>query len=315
LLEVLTQQETRVSHPLPELAELLDAAPANPIAITELSTSELRAVCDDGVLRLHKWVREARPLHGVKDLVSPGGVPVRLYLPNQSPVALHIHLHGGGWWMGSIATADPMARELAANLRVAVLSLGYPLAPENPWPAAPEAIYEVLTWLAESYDRISIGGESAGANLAAVVSLMARDRGGPRLVAQWLDVPAVDLDRYDDPSMAAYGTGYGLEVAHLPTIVGWYADDLSHPYVSPIRGNLAGLPPAIVTVAQFDPLCDQGVAYAEALQAAEVPTTLIRAEGHVHGSTWLTALTEGTAAWHDEVVAMLASHHAMEPVL
>ncbi|HVT65012.1 MAG TPA: alpha/beta hydrolase [Mycobacteriales bacterium] len=303
-----------MAQPLPEIVELLGAVAGDPIATPGVSTTDLRALCDAGVIRLHRWVREARALHDVKDLVSPGGVPVRLYLPSEAPLALHIHLHGGGWWMGSIATADPMVRELAADLRVAVLSVDYPLAPENPWPAAPEAVYEVLAWMAESYDRISIGGESAGANLAAVVALMARDRGGPRLVAQWLDVPAVDLGRYDDPSMSAYGSGYGLEVAHLPAMVSWYADDLAHPYVSPLRGDLAGLPPSIVTVAQFDPLCDQGVAYAEALRAADVPASLIRAEGHVHGSTWLTALTEGTGAWHDEVVAMLAGHHAMETV-
>jgi acetyl esterase len=304
-----------VSQPLPEIVELLAGAGADPIATPDVSVPELRALCDAGIVRLHQWVREGGPLHDVRDLVSPGGVPVRLYLPTEEPLALHIHLHGGGWWMGSIGTADPMARDLARGLRTAVLSVDYPLAPEHPWPAAPEAIYEVLTWMAERYERISIGGESAGANLAAVVTLMARDRGGPPLVAQWLDVPAVDLDRYDDPSVSAYGTGYGLEIAHLPGMVGWYADDVTDPYVSPLRGDLTGLPPAIVTVAQFDPLCDQGVAYAEALLAADVPTTLIRAEGHVHGSTWLTALTDGTAAWHDEVVAMLASHHAMEAAL
>ncbi|HVV77225.1 MAG TPA: alpha/beta hydrolase [Mycobacteriales bacterium] len=304
-----------MSQPLPEIVELLAAAGGNPLATPDLSIPELRALCDAGVLGYHRWVRESGELYEVRDLVSPGGVPVRLYLPSENPEGLHIHLHGGGWWMGSIETADPMARELARGLRLAVLSVDYPLAPEHPWPAAPEAVYEVLTWMAESYDRISIGGESAGANLAAVLALMARDRGGPSLIAQWLDVPAVDLDRYDDPSMSAYGTGYGLEVAQFPAIVSWYAADLSHPYVSPLRADPAGLPPAIVTIAEFDPLCDQGVAYAEALEAAGVPTTLLRASGHIHGSSWLTALTEDTAAWHDEAVALLAGHHALEPAL
>lgn len=302
-----------MSQPLPEIVALLSDRGSDPFTTPDAELSDLRAACDGGVVALHKWVRDAGALHDVQDMVSPGGVPVRLYLPAAEPDALHIHLHGGGWWMGSIATADPMARDLARGLGMAVLSVDYPLAPEHPWPAAPEAVYEVLTWMAERFERISIGGESAGANLAAVVALMARDRGGPRIVAQWLDVPAVDLGRWDDPSMTAYGTGYGLETALLPQMVSWYVADTTHPYVSPLRADLAGLPPAIVTVSEFDPLRDQGAAFAEALDAAGVPTSLLCAGGHVHGSTWLTALTDGTAAWHDEVVAQLASHHALEP--
>ncbi|HWC33601.1 MAG TPA: alpha/beta hydrolase [Mycobacteriales bacterium] len=301
-----------MSQLLPEVVELLAAAAADAHPGLDLEVAELRARSDAGVVRLHRWVRDAGPLYDVRDMVSPAGVPVRLYLPTPEPTGLHIHLHGGGWWMGSIATADPMARELARGLGMAVLSVDYRLAPEHPWPAAPEDAYEVLRWMADRFDRISIGGESAGANLAAVVALMARDRSGPPLVAQWLDVPAVDLARWDDPSMSAFGTGYGLEVAQLPAMVGWYADDLAHPYVSPLRADLEGLPPAIVTVAQFDPLRDQGIAYAAALEAAGVPTTLFRAEGHIHASAWLTALTESTGAWHDQVVAVLAGHHVLE---
>lgn len=301
-----------MSQPLPEIVELLAAVASDPIATPDVSIAELRALCDAGVIKHHRHVRDAGPLHDVRDLVSPGGTPVRLYLPTEEPEGLHIHLHGGGWWMGSVATVDPMARELAKGLRMAVVSVDYPLAPEHPWPAAAEAVYEVLGWMAESYGRISIGGESAGGNLAAVVALMARDRGGPRLVAQWLDVPAVDLGRWEDPSMTAYGSGYGVEIAQLETLVAWYGADPGHPYVSPLRADLGGLPPTIVTVAELDPLRDQGLAFAARLQAAGVPTTVLTAGGHIHGSSWLTGLSDGTAAWHDEVVALLAGHHALE---
>ncbi len=302
-----------MSHPLPEIADLLAEVSAQPLPPPNLSVAELRAVCDEGVLRHHRLVRDRGPLHAVHELVSPGGVPVRLYLPTDQSGPLHIHLHGGGWWMGSIVTADPMARELAHGLGMAVLSVDYRLAPEHPWPAAPEDVYEVLAWMAQSYDSISIGGESAGANLAAVVALMARDRGGPRIVAQWLDVPAVDLGRWEDRSMAQYGTGYGIEAAQLQAIVSWYSEDTDHPYVSPLRADLTHLPPAIITAAEFDPLRDQAEAYATALREAGVPMQLIRAEGHIHASTWFTALTESAAAWHDEIVALLARHHALEP--
>src|SRR5690242_13769095 len=122
--------ELALSQPLPEIATLLaGAAASDPFATPDLEVAELRSLCDAGVLAHLALVREARPLHDVRDLVSPGGVRVRLYLPTAEPEALHIHLHGGGWWMGSIETADPVARELATGLRMAVLSMDYPLAP------------------------------------------------------------------------------------------------------------------------------------------------------------------------------------------
>jgi acetyl esterase len=308
-----------VSPLLPQVAELLAAALADPPPPPAASVQELRAHSDAGVLRRSHLVRDGGHLHAVRDLTSPGGVPVRLYLPTGADaLPLHVHLHGGGWWMGSIETVDPMARELA-GAGLAVASVGYRLAPEHPWPAAPEDVFEALSWLGAADlgfapKSVSIGGESAGANLAAVVSLMARDRGGPRLVAQWLDVPAVDLRLPADGSVEQFGTGFGLEVSQLPMMAAWYADDLDHPYVSPARADLAGLPPTIVTTAECDPLRDQGEGYAAALAAAGVPVELRRASGHIHASSWFTALDEGTAAWHDEVVALLlARHRALEP--
>lgn len=303
-----------MTQPRQSVLELLAAVGAEPLPAPDLSVPELRAFCDAGVVsRLH-LVRDLGPLHEIRDLVSPGGVPVRLYLPSSGSEAgpLHVHLHGGGWWMGSIATVDPMARELALRLGMAVLSVDYRLAPEHPWPAAPEDVYEVLTWMAEAHDSISIGGESAGANLAAVVCLMARERGGPRLVAQWLDVPAVDLRLPQDESCRLYGSGYGIELAQLAAVLAWYSEDLEHPHVSPATADLTGLPMAIVTTAELDPLRDQGEAFAAALESAGVPVVLRRAEGHIHGTGWLTALDEGTATWHDEVISVLARAHALE---
>ena len=124
--------------------------------------------------------------------------------------------------------------------------------------------------------------------------------------ALWLDVPAVDLALTPDASLRAFGTGYGLEVAQLPTVVDWYVDDPTDPDVSPCRADLAGLPPTVVTTAELDPLRDQGEAFAAALRAAGVEVELRRAPGHVHGTSWYTALDEETAAWHDDVVALLA---------
>ena len=308
---------------LPEIQAVLDAAAAGPPLDLTMGTDAFRKACDDGVLALHKFVREPGPLHAVVDVAVPvegGEVPGRLYVPNErEQQPLHLHLHGGGWWMGSIDTVDPMARELAAGSGLAVLSLGYRLAPEHRWPTAPEDVYAALCWVDDhpvelgfTPTSLSVGGESAGANLAAVVSLMARDRGGPALAAQWLDVPAVDVTLPSTPSVDAYGSGYGLELGHMPMILDWYVDteQRSHPYVSPARAeDLSDLPPAIITTAEFDPLLDQGEAYAAALEAAGVDVLLRRADGHIHASSWLTAIDESTARWHDDVVAELVKRH------
>lgn len=299
-----------MTQPRPAVRRMLAAAAAETPPPAALSVPELRAFCEDGVVtRAKQHVRPAPPLHEVRDSVSPGGVPVRLYLPSDADdLPLHVHLHGGGWWMGSIETVEPMCRELAAA-GFAVASVDYRLAPEHPWPAAPEDAYEVVCWLSSSFCSVSVGGESAGANLAAVVSLLARDRSGPALAAQWLDVPAVDLTLPPDESMRAFGTGLGLEAAQLPAIVSWYAEDVAHPYVSPARADLTGLPPTIITTAELDPLRDQGEAFARQLAAAGVPVDLRRALGHIHASSWFTALDDETAAWHDDVVAALLRRH------
>jgi acetyl esterase len=180
----------------------------------------------------------------------------------------------------------------------------------------------VLQWLDQAdlgfeITTLSLGGESAGANIAAVVSLMTRDRGGRPITAHWLDVPAVDISCPMTPSVHDYGTGYGLEIAHLPLMQAWYLGDrdVTHPYVSPINADLAGLPPALITTAELDPIRDQGKAYADALEAAGVPVTYRCATGHIHASGWLTGLDDATAANHAANVAdLVAMHHEMQPL-
>ena len=210
--------------------------------------------------------------------------------------------------MGNLDTVDPMARELAAA-GMAVASVDYRLAPEHRWPAAPEDVYEVLTWLGGSYDSVSIGGESAGGNLAAVWHYGPRPgrppAGGP--VARH---PGRRPRLPPDASLRQFGTGYGLETAQFPMITGWYADDLSHPYVSPALADLAGLPPALVTTAEHDPVRDQGEAYAAAL-ADGAPGELRRApratSTRAAGSPrW----TPADGADYDEAVALLLARHA-----
>lgn len=302
-------------QPIPELQALLAAAAAGEQPAPTAPVEELRPQCDAGVLRYHHLVRDHGPLHAVRDL-EVSGVPVRLYLPSGAEaLPVHVHVHGGGWWMGSLATVDPMARELAHVSAMAVVSVGYRLAPEHRYPAGLDDVIAVLAGLTPEAlgfapTTVSLGGESAGANLTAAACLRLRDEGGPALAAQWLDVPAVDLTGPEDDSLRAYGTGYGLEMAQLPLLRSWYCDDDTDPYVSPaLAADLSGLPPAIVTTAECDPIRDQGERYADALREQGNDVVLRRNPGQIHASSWFTALTPDNAAWYDETVALLVARH------
>lgn len=299
------------TQPLPELQALLAAATEGFQPDPSTPVQELRRLCDENVLTYHAYVRDHGPLEDVRDL-EVAGVPCRLYLPSDDPEQrLHVHLHGGGWWMGSLETVDPMARELAHVSGMAVLSVGYRLAPEHPFPAGLDDVAGVLTHLDQlpfTPTTVSLGGESAGANLTAATALRLRDE--VRLVAQWLDVPCVDLSVPEDASKRAYGTGYGLEMAQVPVLQLWYGADVSDPLVSPaLAPDLSGLAPAIVTTAECDPIRDQGHRYAEALTAAGNDVVYRCNAGQIHASSWFTALTQANADWYDETVGLLVARH------
>jgi len=225
------------------------------------------------------------------------------------PLPLLLYCFGGGWVLGSIDTADGVARALANAAGVLVAVPGYRLAPEHPFPAAIEDCDAALRWLARNADRIgadparfAVGGDSAGGNLAAALALRLRDGGagsdeggargdggGPALAAQLLVYPNTDQSAHsaDDASMRAADDPY-LFNRHS---VAWYRGhylrserDAADPLASPLRAaTLKGLPPALVITAEYDPLRDQGEAYASRLAEEEVPVTLSRYDGMAHG--------------------------------
>jgi acetyl esterase len=237
---------------------------------------------------------------------SEGNVPVRLYRADATvagPRPLLVWLHGGGWVIGDLDSADPTARDLALQTGALVVSVDYPLAPEHSFPAAPEACYAATSWLADHAAelgadpaRIAIGGDSAGGNLAAVTALLAKDRGGPALNFQLLVYPVTDcLLTY--PSMTENGDGYLLTA----TAMRWFIDhylpagaDRRDAAASPIYADdLTGLPPALVITAEFDPLRDEGEAYAKRLEHAGVPVIVSRYDGMIHGFFGMTGVVDG----------------------
>jgi acetyl esterase len=222
---------------------------------------------------------------------GPGGdIPVRIYRPEAgTTLPVVVFFHGGGWVLGNIETHDGTCRALANRSGAVVVSVDYRLAPEAPFPAAVDDCITVTRWvhayaaeLVVDPSRLAVAGDSAGGNLAAVVSLAARD-GGPAIAFQLLIYPAVDA-HMTAASIKENGEGYFLTETDMVWFYGHYAPDRDDWRASPLLAkDLSGLPPALVITAGYDPLRDEGEAYAERLREAGVPTELVRFDGMIHG--------------------------------
>ncbi len=248
--------------------------------------------------------------------VDRGRITVRLYRPaSAGRLPIHVFLHGGGWCLGTLDERDRRCQAIATGAACVVASVDYRLAPENRYPTAPEDCYAALRWLSDNAgdldvdaSRISISGESAGANLAAVVCLMARDRSGPLIAYQWLDVPATDLTM-SQPSVKATPSGYMLDYDQMVDFREHYLADVgqaTEPYASPLHAtDLSTLPPAWILTCGADPLRDDGRVYARALLAAGVKVEHTHLAGHVHPSFAFTRLIPSAAAYERDAVAAL----------
>jgi acetyl esterase len=225
---------------------------------------------------------------------ADGPLPARHYAPDEpgGPHPLLVYYHGGGFVLGDLETHDQLCRLLARHAGVHVLSIDYRLAPEHPFPAAPEDAWAALRWaaahaaeLGADPARLAVAGDSAGGNLAAGVAQRAVRAGGPALALQLLLYPTVDRAG-EWPSLDLFAENFFLTRAEIAWFHGHYsagADD-ADPRLSPLRGaELPGQPPAIVVTAAFDPLRDEGEAHAAALAAAGNPVRLRREAGMVHG--------------------------------
>jgi acetyl esterase len=203
-----------------------------------------------------------------------------------------VNFHGGGWTVGNLDASDWLCSSVAVTTRAVVVSVDYRLAPGHRFPAAPEDCYAAMVDVASraedlgaAPDRLAVMGESAGGNLSTVVSLMARDRSGPRIAHQGLLYPATDLTMAS-PSIEEKAHAPILTKADIIAFRAHYMGDQDHrhPYASPLFAvDLSGLPPALVQVAEHDPLRDEGIRYAERLREAGVPVRLTEYVGMPHG--------------------------------
>ncbi|HKP42213.1 alpha/beta hydrolase [Mycobacterium sp.] len=252
-----------------------------------------------------------------RTIPGPGGaLPIRIYTPEgQGPLPVVVYFHGGGFVLGDLEVVDKPCRQLAAAAGAIVVSVDYRLAPEHRFPAAFDDCYAATEWttahaeeLGADPSRVAVAGDSSGGNLAAAVALAARDRCGPRLSAQLLIYPVVDFNFKTD-SYQRNGEGYVLTKGAAQWFWAHYlgAQDLTkNPYACPAHADsLAGLPPAYVAVAEYDPLHDEGQAYANRLHEAGVAVTLRQFDGMLHGFFWSMAAIPSTVSIVDDLVAVL----------
>jgi acetyl esterase len=246
-----------------------------------------------------------------------GEIPVRLYVPERAPTpsGATLYFHGGGWVIGSPDTHENLCKVLANRSGARVLSVDYRLAPEHRWPAAAEDCYAATCHVAEhgaafgiDGARLAVAGDSAGGNLAAVVALLARERGGPRLRHQVLIYPVTDHD-FERPSYRENGQDYFLTTETMQWFWDHYVPDRGRrndSSAAPLRAEkLGGLPPATVITAEYDPLRDEGEAYAERLREAGVATTLSRYDGQIHGFVSMLDLLDAGRRAADQIGAAL----------
>ncbi|WP_096200741.1 alpha/beta hydrolase [Bacillus sp. FJAT-45350] len=281
------------------LLEQMEAAGAPPMH--EQTPEEARATSDFTAL-----AGEPEEVEKVENrfIPGPGGdIPVRIYTPEgEGPFPALVYYHGGGWVIGDLDGVDVPCRLLTNRSNCVVVSVDYRLAPEHKFPAAIDDAYEAAKWVVENgpsigvdSQRVAVGGDSAGGNLAAVVSLMARDKKEFSIAYQMLIYPVTNHS-YETASYRENADGYLLTKDSMVWFWDHYlrnADDGKNPYVSPLLAeDLSGLPPALVVTAGFDPLRDEGEEYAQLLQQAGVTVETKRYDEMIHGFFWMPGVLD-----------------------
>jgi beta-fructofuranosidase len=318
--------DSELARMAPEIRSLIAWGTTVSERYRDLDVPELRIkIASEHDAEMRRLGLGLEPVASVTDhriQVETGEITVRLFLPETpGPHPVFLHFHGGGFVFGSIDSVvnDAKCSTICRRAECAVATVDYRLAPEHRFPTAAEDCSAALQFIVENAEdlgidarRVAVGGESAGGNLAAVVALMARDRGGPELALQLLEVPVTDLRAAAGtyPSAAEFAVGYGLDQADMDYYAREYlapGDDGTSAYASPLAAeDLTGLPAAHVMTAEYDVLRDSGEAYARRLEDAGVPVTLQRMAGHTHGSPVLWATWRPAAEWMDSLIGALA---------
>ena len=301
----------------PQAQALLDMLAAMNVPPMHTQTvEEVRASYD----AMSQFRGTQEEVHTVENRTIPGPageIPVRIYTPEGSgPFPVLVYFHGGGWTIGTLDSHDGVCRALTNQVQCIIVSVDYRLAPEHKFPAAVEDAYAATVWVAQNaasihgdHERIAVGGDSAGGNLAAVVSQMARDKDGPKLVYQLLIYPATDYFIPGTASIHENADGYFLTLDSIVWFWHQYAtseEDAHNPMMVPLQAkDFHNLPPALVITAEYDPLRDEGEMYAAKLQEAGVPVTSTRYNGMIHGFFSMSAFMDQSKVAIAEAAAAL----------
>ncbi len=265
------------------------------------------------------------PLASVEDRTVPGpngNIPVRIYTPEgEGPFGVLQYMHGGGWEVGSRFAYDPVCRTIAYRAKCIVISVDYRLTPEFVYPVQVNECYSVLQWIAEyartfggDPTRIAVGGDSAGGNLTAVMTLKARDERGPTLKFQFLIYPVTDYCQPESASYQEFANQYFLTARDMKNFFDLYLPhgfDRDDPHIFPLRAkDLSSLPPALIINADHDVLLDDGVAYANRLKQAGIPVQHTIYPGIIHTFINLRGQLDQSNVAHDEIAAALRAAFA-----
>ena len=295
----------------PQVQAVLDFMADTGFTFEGVTAEELRA-------RANMVVPSPIEVASITDATVPGpagDIPVRIYRPSEEDgLPVVVFFHGGGWVIGDLESHDHAARAIASKAGCVVVAVDYRLAPEAKFPAAVDDAWAALEHVATNPDvygidpnRVAVAGDSAGGNLSAVVSVMAKDSEHVELVQQVLIYPVVDGD-CDRPSMAENAEGYMLTRSAMDWFHAQYADEpgqRADPRYSPVNADLEGVAPALVITAEFDPLRDQGDEYAALLTKAGVDVVHTRYEGMIHGFFGMDAGVDKAAEAQDQVAQVL----------
>lgn len=271
---------------------------------------------------LKSWLGEPKQLSSIKNMNIPGPagpIPIRVYTPEGKPLyPTLVFFHGGGFVLGTLDEFDSLCSYIASGAFGMVVSVDYRLAPEHKYPAAVEDAWAAVQWIASHTEelqadprRIAVAGDSAGANLAANVTMLAKDNRFPFLVYQVLICPGLDWSNTETDSFRFFGDGLWLSKTNF----GWYRNhylknpkQALDPQVSPLLAkDVSELPPAFILTAEFDVLRDQGEAYAERLKKADVPVTCTRYQGMLHDFVTVPGLFDQAWKAIDEICTALKS--------
>ncbi|SER86666.1 alpha/beta hydrolase [Psychrobacillus sp. OK032] len=273
-------------------------------AIEEMTVQENREGLQGFYESLTGDSQEVGKVENVKIPVDGGEeIGLRIYTPEgKGPFPVFVYFHGGGWALGDLEIIDPILRWVTNETNTLVVSVDYRLAPEYKFPIPAEDCYAATKWVSENISQyngnpkqIAVGGDSAGGNLAAVVPLMSKDRGGPNIALQVLLYPVTN-NSFDTKSYLENGKGNYLETSAMHWFSKQYfnnEEDKLNPYASPLLAkDLSGLPAALIFTAEYDVLRDEGEAYAERLKEAGVPVNLTRFDGQIHGFFWMPVIMD-----------------------